>query len=78
MKPSAGCKTTNLGEVNEIAETATPVEHDVLARVVGRSVTVVCFGPREFDKSSAISDEHVAGGNGSGGLLNRGIINEKY
>ena len=70
-------KTTNLGEVHEIAECAAPVQDDVLAGVVRGSVAVGSFRPREFDKRSAISDENVAGGNGSGGLLNRGIINEK-
>ena len=70
-------KTTNLGEVHEIAECAAPVQDDVLAGVFGGGVAVGSFRPREFDKRSAISDENVAGGNGSGGLLNRGIINEK-
>ena len=47
-----------------------------LVRVI-RGKTVSCFGPGEFDKSSTISNEDVARGDGCRGLLNRGIIKEK-
>ena len=69
-------KTTNLGEVHEIAKTATPVQNNMLTRMV-RDVAVGCFRPGEFDESAAVSDEDVARRDSSGGLLNGRIIDEK-